>query len=100
MGEVFKITKELVNANTKADPLVLDLNGNIISTVEEKLNKWREQFESMLNHVVSSDDLITFCCWQLLELDKAAFYHCAVFSSHWGHYSSPYRQTSLSVQVL
>ena len=48
LGEVYKITKELVNANTKADPPVLDLNGNILSTDEEKLNRCREQ----LNHVV------------------------------------------------
>ena len=32
LGEVYKITKELVNAYTKADPPVLDLNGNILST--------------------------------------------------------------------
>ena len=55
LGEVYKITKELVNANTKADPPGLDLNGNILSTDEEKLNRWREHFESLLNHVVSSD---------------------------------------------
>ena len=42
LGEVYKMTKELVNANTKADLSVLDLNGNIVSTDEEKLNKWRE----------------------------------------------------------
>ena len=39
LGEVYKITKELVNTNTKADPPVLDLNGNILSTDEEKLNR-------------------------------------------------------------
>ena len=55
MGEVFKITKELVNANTKADPPVLDLNGHILTTDEKKLNRWREHFEFVLNHVVSSD---------------------------------------------
>ena len=55
MGEVYKITKDLVNANTKADPPVLDLNGNILSIDEEKLNRWIEHFESVLNHVVSSD---------------------------------------------
>ena len=55
LGEVYKITKELVNANTKADPPVLDLNRNILSTDDEKLNRWREQFESVLNHAVSSD---------------------------------------------
>ena len=53
LGEVYKITKELVNTNTKADPPVLDLNGNILSTDEEKLNRWREHFESVLKHVVS-----------------------------------------------
>ena len=36
LGGVYKITKELVNANTKADPPVLDLNANILSTEEEK----------------------------------------------------------------
>ena len=50
--EVYKITKELVNTNTKADPPVLDLNENILSTVEEKLNRWREHLESVLNHVL------------------------------------------------
>ena len=30
-------------------------NGNILSTDEEKLNRWRENFKSVLNHVVSSD---------------------------------------------
>ena len=33
----------------------IDLNGNILSTAEEKLNRCREHFESVLNHVVSSD---------------------------------------------
>ena len=55
LGEVYKITKELVNANTKTYPTVLDLNGNILSTDEEKTNRWREHFESVLNHDVSSD---------------------------------------------
>ena len=32
LGEVYKIIKVLVNANTKADTPVLDLNGNILST--------------------------------------------------------------------
>ena len=54
-GKVYKITKELVNANTKADLPVLDLNGNILPTNEEKLDRWREHFESVLNHVVSCD---------------------------------------------
>ena len=54
LGAVYKITKELVNTITKADPPFLDLNGNILSTDEEKLNRWRELFESVLNHVVSS----------------------------------------------
>ena len=31
MGEVYNITKELVSGNTKADPPVLALNGNILS---------------------------------------------------------------------
>ena len=35
LEEVYKITKKLVNTNTKADPPVLDLNGNILSTDEE-----------------------------------------------------------------
>ena len=39
LGEVYKITKELVSAKTKADPPVLDLNGNILSTDEEKPNR-------------------------------------------------------------
>ena len=39
MREVFEINNELVNTNTKADPPVLDLNGNILSTDEEKLNR-------------------------------------------------------------
>ena len=47
MGEVYEITKKLVNTNTKAVPLVLDLNGNILSIDEEKQNIWREQFESV-----------------------------------------------------
>ena len=55
MAEVYKITKQLVNANRKADPPVLDLNGNILFTDEEKLNRLIEHFESVLNHVVSSD---------------------------------------------
>ena len=55
LGEVYKITKELVNANEKTDPPILKLNGNILSTDEDKLNRRREHFESMLNHVVSSD---------------------------------------------
>ena len=55
MAEVYKITKGLVNTNTKAEPPFLDLNGNILSTDEEKLNKWREHFESAFNHVVSSE---------------------------------------------
>ena len=50
-----RITKELVNANTKADPPVLDLHGNILSTDEEKLNRCREHCESMLNHVETTD---------------------------------------------
>ena len=53
MGEVYKITKELRNTNTKADTPVPYLNGNILSTDEQKLNRWREHFESVLNHVVS-----------------------------------------------
>ena len=43
------------DANTQADPPVLDLNGNILSTDEEKLNRCREHFESVLTHIVSSD---------------------------------------------
>ena len=43
MGEVYEITKELVNTNTKADPPVLDPNGNMLSSDEEKLNRWREE---------------------------------------------------------
>ena len=39
LREVYKITKQLVNANTKDDHLVIDLNGNILSTNEEKLNR-------------------------------------------------------------
>ena len=31
VGEVYNITKELVSGNTKADPPVLALNGNILS---------------------------------------------------------------------
>ena len=54
MGEVYKITKESVNTNTNADPPVLDLNRNILSTDKEQLNRWSEHFESVLNHVVSS----------------------------------------------
>ena len=54
MGKVYKITKELVNTNTKADPPILDLNGNILSTDEEKLNRWRKHFQSVLNHFVQS----------------------------------------------
>ena len=34
LGEVSTITKELVNAKTKADSPVLDLNGGILSTDE------------------------------------------------------------------
>ena len=45
MGEVYEITKELVNTNTKAYPPVLDLNGNILSTDEDKLNRCREHFQ-------------------------------------------------------
>ena len=41
--------------NTKADPAVLDLNEKILSTDEEKLNRWRQHFNSVLNHVVSSE---------------------------------------------
>ena len=41
----------------------------------------------------------TFCCWQWSST-RLHIITCAVFSSHWGHYSSLYRQTSLSVQVL
>ena len=55
LGEVYKITKEFVNGNTKVDSPVLDLNGNIFSTDEEKPNRLREDFVSMPNHVVSSD---------------------------------------------
>ena len=55
LRKVYKMTKELVNANTKADLSVLDLNGNIVSTDEEKLNRWSEHFQSVLNHVVSRD---------------------------------------------
>ena len=33
----------------------LDLNRDILSTDEEEQNRWREHFESVLNHVVSSD---------------------------------------------
>ena len=55
MAEVYKISKELVNTNTNADHPVLELNGNILSTDEEKLNKWREHFEYVLSHVVSSE---------------------------------------------
>ena len=43
MGEVYKITKELVNANTVADPSTLDLNWNILPTDKEMLNRWRER---------------------------------------------------------
>ena len=46
MAEVYKIIKKLVNTNTMADSPVLDLNENILSTDEEKLNRWREHFES------------------------------------------------------
>ena len=45
MGEVYQITKKLVNTNTKADTPFLDLNGNILYTDEE----------NTLNHVVSSE---------------------------------------------
>ena len=34
---------------------LVDLNGNIFSTDEEKLNTRREHFESVLHHVVSSE---------------------------------------------
>ena len=52
MGEVYKITKELRNTNTKADTPVPYLNGNILSTDEQKLNSWREHFESVLTVVL------------------------------------------------
>ena len=52
LGEVYKIIKKFVYANTKADPPVIDLNGNILSTDVEKLNRCREHFESVLNHVL------------------------------------------------
>ena len=55
MQDVYKIFKELLNTNMKADPPVLDLNGNILSTDKEQLNRWRKHFESVLNHVVSSE---------------------------------------------
>ena len=55
MGEVYKISYELVNTTTNANPLVLDLNGNILSTDEEQLNRCREHVESVLNHVISSE---------------------------------------------
>ena len=48
--EVYKINKQLVNTNTMADPPVLDLNGNILATDEEKPKRWREHFEFVLNH--------------------------------------------------
>ena len=41
----------------------------------------------------------TFYCWQC-SYTRLHIISCAVFSSHWGHYSSLYRQTSLRVQVL
>ena len=44
MEEVYKITKELVNTNTKTDPPVLDRNGNILSTDEERIERWKEHF--------------------------------------------------------
>ena len=49
MAEVYKIIKKLVNTNTMADSPVLDLNENILSTDEEKLNRWREHFESVVS---------------------------------------------------
>ena len=55
MGEVHKITKKLVNTNSKADSPLLDLNGNILSTDEEKTNRWREHFESVRYNVVTSE---------------------------------------------
>ena len=36
-------------------PPVLDLNGNILSTNEEKLNRWIEHFKSVFNHIVLSE---------------------------------------------
>ena len=39
LGEVYKIMK--------ADSPVLDFNGNILSTDEEKLNRWRENTLSL-----------------------------------------------------
>ena len=39
----------------KADPPVLDRNGNILYSDEEKLTRWRENFESVLSLIVSSE---------------------------------------------
>ena len=36
-------------------PPILDLNGNILSTAEEKLNTSREHFASVLCHIVSTE---------------------------------------------
>ena len=47
--------KSSTSSCCKADLPVLDLNGNILSIDEEKLNRWREHSEPVLNHVVSSD---------------------------------------------
>ena len=39
----------------KPERPVLNLNGNILVTDEEKLNRWREHFDSVFNHVVLSN---------------------------------------------
>ena len=76
MGEVYKITKELVNTNTKADPSVLDINENILSTDEEKLNRWSEHFKSVLTYIVSP-----FCCNDRIYFTNSSHYIVSAIKS-------------------
>ena len=52
MGTVYRITKELVCKTTKCDQPVVGLNGDVLSTTDDQLGRWREHFSIVLNHLI------------------------------------------------
>lgn len=49
MGTLYKITKELCNKKRQSTSEVRDKNGKLLTYADQKLKRWKEHFEELLN---------------------------------------------------
>jgi hypothetical protein len=47
--EVFSITRKLANKKASSTPLIRDLQGNLLTTIEDQQKRWVEHFSNVLN---------------------------------------------------